>query len=93
MRGGDDGGRRTTRPDNCTVIVKNLPYATNWQQLKEHFRDSGDVKFAEIVMEKGRSTGVGYVRFANYEDAHRAINQKHRSRLDKRNIDVALHRN
>ena len=24
-------------------------------------------------MEKGRSTGVGYVRFANYEDAHRAI--------------------
>ena len=34
---------------------------------------AGDVKFAEIVMDKGRSTGVGYVRFANYEDAHRAI--------------------
>jgi len=94
MRGGEDRSRGgTTRPDNCTVIVKNIPYTTNWQNLKDHFRDAGDVKFAEIVMEKGRSTGVGYVRFANYEDAHRAIDQKHRSRLEKRNIDVALHRN
>ncbi|GFN84117.1 myelin expression factor 2 [Plakobranchus ocellatus] len=89
----DDGGRRVTRPDNCTVVVKNLPYSTNWQALKEHFRDAGDVKFAEIVMDKGRSTGVGYVRFSNEVDAQRAINQLHRSRLERRNIDVSLHRN
>lgn len=89
----DDGGRRITRPDNCTVVVKNLPYSVNWQALKEHFREAGDVKFAEIVMDKGRSTGVGYVRFSNEGDAQRAINLFHRSRLERRNIDVNLHRN
>lgn len=89
----EEGGRRTTRPDNCTVVVKNLPYSVNWQALKEHFRDVGDVKFAEIVMEKGKSTGVGYVRFSNESDAQRAINSKHRSRMERRNIDVGMYRN
>ncbi|KAH9499229.1 Myelin expression factor 2 [Bulinus truncatus] len=89
----DDGGRRTTRPDNCTIVVKNLPYSINWQTLKEHFRDAGDVKFAEIVMDKGRSTGVGYVRFSNEADAQRAISLKNKSRMERRNIDVSLHRN
>jgi len=82
-----------TRPDNCTIVVKNLPYSANWQTLKEHFRDVGDVKFAEIVMDKGRSTGVGYVRFSNETDAHRSIGMKNRSKLEGRNITVSLHRN
>merc|ERR1719495_717265 len=85
----DDGGRRMTRPDNCTVIVKNLPYSTTWQELKEHFRDAGDIRFAEIVMDKGKSAGYGYVRFGNENDCQRAIALKHRSRVDRRNIDVA----
>lgn len=89
----DDGSRRMTRPDNCTVICKNLPYNTTWQELKEHFRDAGDVRFAEIVMDKGKSAGFGYVRFSNENDCQRAIALKHRSRVDRRNIDVALHRN
>ncbi|BFZ01688.1 hypothetical protein BsWGS_04727 [Bradybaena similaris] len=84
--------RRKTRADTCTIIVKNLPYSANWQALKEHFRDAGDVKFAEIVMDKGKSTGVGYVRFSNEADAHRAINLKNRSRMERRNIDVSLNR-
>ena len=34
---------------------------------------AGDVKFAEIKMENGRSKGVGVVRFTNPELAKRAV--------------------
>ena len=34
---------------------------------------SGEVKFAEIKLEKGRSTGQGLVRFSTEDDAVRAI--------------------
>lgn len=34
---------------------------------------AGDVKFAEINMEDGKSTGVGKVRFSTHEDAIRAV--------------------
>lgn len=37
------------------------------------FFHPGDVKFAEIVLDKGKSTGVGYVRFGNEMDAQRAV--------------------
>ena len=51
---------------------------------------TGDVKFAEIVSDKGKSTGVGYVRFSNYDDARRAVMDKHKSRIENRAIDVRL---
>jgi len=34
---------------------------------------SADVKYAEIKMDNGRSTGIGSVRYESVEDAKRAI--------------------
>jgi len=34
---------------------------------------SADVKFADIKMDNGRSTGVGSVRYASVDDARRAV--------------------
>ncbi|KAL5004487.1 hypothetical protein ScPMuIL_017943 [Solemya velum] len=91
---GDRGSRgdRTTRPDDCIVMVKNLPYSTTWKDLKERFREVADVKYAEIKMEGGRSAGWGLVRYANPEDAQRAISMFHRTRFDGRDIEVKLYR-
>jgi len=94
-RGGrrdERAGPRATRPDNCTVLVKNLPYAVTWQDLKERFQEIGEVKFAEIKLEKGRSTGQGLVRFSTEDDALRAINSMDQTRFEGRTIEVRMYR-
>lgn len=96
-RGGSSRGRdrdsdRSTRPDNCTVCVRNLPYSLKWQDLKEKFKAVADVRFAEIKMENGRSAGWGLVRFGNPDDAQRAISLMNRSRIDGREVDVKMYR-
>lgn len=83
---------RSTRPDNCTIICKNLPYALNWQGLKEKFKAIADVKYAEIKMENGKSMGWGLVRFGTPDDAQRAISLMNRCRIDGREIDVKLYK-
>ncbi|XP_041364427.1 myelin expression factor 2-like isoform X1 [Gigantopelta aegis] len=87
------GSSGLTRPDNCTVIVKNLPYSFTWQTLKDRFQDVGKVKFAEIEKENGRSSGVGYVRFGNPGDAERAVTVMNRARMESREILVRPYRN
>lgn len=94
-RSGDrdrDSGSRGTRPDNCTVVAKNLPWKVTWQDLKEKFRTVAEVKFAEIKMENGKSQGWGLVRFGNADDAQQAISMMNRTRIDGREIDVKLYR-
>ncbi|XP_071167436.1 myelin expression factor 2-like [Mytilus edulis] len=88
----DGGGNRSTRPDNCTVVVKNLPWKVTWQDLKEKFRSVADVKFAEIKMENGKSQGWGLVRFGSADDAQNAISMMNRTRIDGREVDVKLYR-
>lgn len=51
-----------------TIMVKNLPANTTWQNLKDYFRDCGDIKFSEVG-----SKGFGIIRFASEWDAERAI--------------------
>ena len=45
----------------------------NWQDLKQRFTQCGDVKYAEIKMDNGRSKGFGTVKFHSEGDAQRAI--------------------
>ncbi|XP_050548645.1 myelin expression factor 2 [Daktulosphaira vitifoliae] len=66
-----------------TIMVKNLPPNTTWQNLKDYFRDCGDIKFAEVG-----SKGFGIIRFASEWDAERAITLKHLSRFDGYTIEV-----
>merc|ERR1712083_1009733 len=57
-----------------TVVVTGLPRSASWQDLKDHMRNAGDVMFADIDQ-----PGVGLVRYADREDAHRAVKDLHRS--------------
>ncbi|KAK7481093.1 hypothetical protein BaRGS_00027633 [Batillaria attramentaria] len=84
-RGGDAGGRggRGNRSGGRggSITVKNLPYSLSWQDLRDRFRDIGEVQFAEIIMDKGRPSGDAIIRFAHEEDAIRAVKAWGESKL------------
>ena len=54
-------------------VIFQLPYSLDWQTLKKHFQQVGDVRFAEVKMDGGKSAGWGLICFRKEEDAQRAI--------------------
>jgi len=88
-------GHGTRQVETITVgkrcYVGNLSWRTSWQDLKDHFRQVGNVVFAEVMMEPGserRSKGCGIVEFETPEEAARAIIELHDSVLEGRKIMV-----
>jgi RNA recognition motif-containing protein len=59
------------------LYVGGLPYATNDDQLRDAFSESGTVSSATVIMDKmtGRSKGFGFVEFASDEEAMAAIDR------------------
>merc|ERR1712038_1247541 len=74
----------------CSVYVKNIPYNYTWQNLKERFRHIGEVRYAAIKTENGKSKGCGVVRFASMDHARMAIKDMNGARIDGRSIEVSL---
>eukprot|EP00240_Pyramimonas_obovata_P004077 CAMPEP_0118932430 /NCGR_PEP_ID=MMETSP1169-20130426/10209_1 /TAXON_ID=36882 /ORGANISM="Pyramimonas obovata, Strain CCMP722" /LENGTH=370 /DNA_ID=CAMNT_0006875087 /DNA_START=76 /DNA_END=1188 /DNA_ORIENTATION=- len=69
--------------------VMNLAWETTWQTLKDHFRQVGNVVYAEVLSEaSGRSRGCGIVEFEHAEEALKAISTLSNSNLDGRSILV-----
>lgn len=85
-----DVDSRDMSRDCRTVMVKNLPYTVTWQELKEKFQECGEVKFAEIKLEMGRSKGQGTVRFNTSEEAKRASERMNGARVGGRDLVVRL---
>mmetsp|Transcript_14254 Transcript_14254/g.27218 ORF Transcript_14254/g.27218 Transcript_14254/m.27218 type:complete len:458 (+) Transcript_14254:63-1436(+) len=83
-RGG--GGRGAGSPDS-QVYVGNLAPETNWRDLKDHFRQCGDVRRAEVVP----SGGSGTVSFSSKADADAAIQRLNGSALQGRTLEVRRH--
>ncbi len=69
-RGGGfiDFNNRSKRPVGYQVLVSNLPTSGSWQDLKDHFREAGDVIFADVYKD-----GTGSVEFARMEHMKRAL--------------------
>jgi RNA recognition motif-containing protein len=60
----------------CQLFVGNLSFETTWQELKDHFRQIGEVSNADVKEHAdGRKKGFGTVRFNNPADAERADTQ------------------
>lgn len=57
------------------LYVGNLAFATNADNLRDHFSQFGNVEdsFVASDRETGRSRGFGFVTFANKEDGEAAI--------------------
>ena len=73
-----------------SVYVGNLAYDVSWQDLKDHFKQAGNVLHADVMLEPGttRSKGCGLVTFANAKDAATAISTLHDTELNGRLIFV-----
>mmetsp|Transcript_20164 Transcript_20164/g.47209 ORF Transcript_20164/g.47209 Transcript_20164/m.47209 type:complete len:120 (-) Transcript_20164:267-626(-) len=92
------GGAGLKRPRTdevpTRIFVGGLAYATNWQRLKDHFSQAGEVQFARIKEDKGKgkgrpwSLGSGMVEFATEEEAQNAIVTLDGSELDGRQLKL-----
>eukprot|EP00124_Ichthyophonus_hoferi_P005454 Ihof_evm1s795 gene=Ihof_evmTU1s795 len=102
-RGRGRGGMGSTRPyvpsesthnDNPAALlyVGNLNYTVSWQDLKDHFRESGfEVVRTDILgNSEGYSRGAGTVLLPSPELAVAAIEKLHNTEFRGRPMDVHL---
>ena len=58
------------------LFVGNLSWETSWRELKDHFRQCGDVNRMEVAEgNDGRKRGFGLVSFHLAQDAQSAIDK------------------
>ncbi|KAG0263162.1 hypothetical protein DFQ27_001906 [Actinomortierella ambigua] len=58
------------------IYVRNLPFTTTEQDLKDLFRTCGSMKKTEILLDdRGRPRGSGTVRFEQFESADKAVSK------------------
>jgi len=70
-------------------FVSNLAWKTSWQDLKDKFRECGNVVYANVHQsEEGRSKGWGIVEFETPEEAVRAVETLNGTDLAGRKILV-----
>ncbi|XP_011608309.1 myelin expression factor 2 [Takifugu rubripes] len=91
--GGNMSDRSSGSKAGCQIFVRNLSYDLTWQKLKEKFGHCGQVMFAEIKMENGKSKGCGTVRFDSPESAEKACRLMNGSKINGREVDVRIDRN
>ncbi|XP_019209193.1 myelin expression factor 2 isoform X2 [Oreochromis niloticus] len=73
--------------------AEKLSYDLTWQKLKDKFSHCGQVMFAEIKMENGKSKGCGTVRFDSPESAEKACRMMNGTKINGREVDVRIDRN
>lgn len=92
-RGVAGRGGRTGRggEHSVQVYVGNLSMETTWRELKDHFRQCGEVTHAEVKTNpQGQSRGFGIVTFSTKEEADTAIARLNSSELQGSSLEVRL---
>ena len=73
---------QTTQDNSSTLFIRNLPFTTDDEKLKEHFDVFGPVRYARVVLDHAteRSKGTGFVAFYNIDDADACLREAPRLR-------------
>lgn len=75
----------------CQLYVGNLSYDTTWRELKDFFRQCGQVDRVEVMeYPDGKKKGFGTVRFFKEEDAQEAIDRLNGVELQGRDLEVRM---
>ena len=82
-KGGDSEGdrkdnerRNTDGEPGSQLFIGNLSWETGWQELKEHFRQCGEVERSDVAVDRnGRKKGFGFIRFSTAAEAKKAIDE------------------
>lgn len=90
--GGGGGDDSAPAPSAGTqLFIGNLSWETGWQDLKDHFRQIGEVDRADVAVGRdGRKKGFGFIRFTTPEDAQKAIEELHDVEFMGRPLEVRL---
>jgi RNA recognition motif-containing protein len=74
------------------LYVGNLSYSTTEDSLRAFFATAGEVKTAEVVMDRqtGRSKGFAFVEMASDEGAQKAITMLNGKTLDSRQLRIDI---
>jgi len=71
--------------------VKNIPWSVTWQQLKDTFKNYGNVLRAEVPQDSmGRSAGYGLVTFEKEKEAQAAIDDMNGAKFNSRTVIVKM---
>lgn len=75
----------------CQLYIGNLSWETGWQELKDHFRQCGDVERSEVAEGMdGRKRGFGIIRYRTASEATNAIETLNGVEFMGRPLDVRL---
>ncbi|ROT38810.1 RNA recognition domain-containing protein [Sodiomyces alkalinus F11] len=75
----EDGGKSRANDNdkhkNSTVFIRNLPFTTTDEQLKDHFLKFGPVRYARVVKDRAtdRPAGTGFVCFVDEEHSKACV--------------------
>jgi len=92
-KGGDDSNDAAAPSESsgCQLFIGNLSWETGWQDLKDHFRQIGEVERADVAVGRdGRKKGFGFIRFGNADDASKAIKELNGVEFMGRPLEVRL---
>ena len=72
------------------IYIGNLHYNVNEEELKEIFKEYGEVMSVTIITDKysGRSKGFGFIEMLNDEEANKAIDTLNGTEIHGRKIAV-----
>mmetsp|Transcript_11544 Transcript_11544/g.28441 ORF Transcript_11544/g.28441 Transcript_11544/m.28441 type:complete len:219 (-) Transcript_11544:518-1174(-) len=84
--GANSGG--THQYGEVSVFIGNIPWSTQWQELKELFADYNVLHVDCGETRNGRARGWAITKFATKEDAEAAIKDMNGYELDGRTIEV-----
>lgn len=63
------------QPDEGRMVyVGRVPRGVEWQELKDHMKQAGEVEFAQVLTDDwGQARGVGFIRYKTEQEAQLAI--------------------
>ncbi|TPX44594.1 hypothetical protein SeLEV6574_g04395 [Synchytrium endobioticum] len=83
----DDNDSRSS--DSRQLYVGNLPFTMQWQELKDLFRQAGNVIRADVAQDaQGRSRGYGTVVLTSAYEAQTAVSKFNGTEVSGRIIEV-----
>lgn len=84
--------KRTT-DNSTTVFIRNLPFTSTDETLKEHFTKFGPIRYARVVMNKAidKPAGTGFVCFFNADDFKACVKSAPRPKPVAKNAKTAKH--
>jgi len=87
----DAGDDRPAPEAGSQLFIGNLSWETGWQDLKDHFRQMGEVERADVAVGRdGRKKGFGFIRFSTADEAKKAIDELNGVEFMGRPLEVRL---